>query len=179
LASGLLILCTGKFTKKIEEFSNLNKEYIAKINFGASRPSFDKETEIDNQYETSHISEQLLIDTLKTFEGKQMQMPPIYSAKKINGEKAYINARKGRDVEVRPNEVEIYSINLIETKLPETATIKMDVSKGTYIRSFANDLGKKLNSGAYLDELERTKIGNYNIKDSYTIESFTEFLNNL
>jgi len=175
LATGLLIICTGKKTKSISEFSGLDKEYVAKIKFGATTPSFDKETEPDNtSFEINHITEDFLIETLKKFEGKQLQLPPKFSAKKVNGERAYINARKGKDIEIKPVEVEFKEIEVIEHDLPNYVTIRLLVSKGTYIRSFANDLGIKLDSGAYLDELRRTKIGNFDIESAITIDEFQQ-----
>ncbi|MBN2893254.1 MAG: tRNA pseudouridine(55) synthase TruB [Bacteroidales bacterium] len=172
LATGLLILCTGKKTKEISEFSGLDKEYIATIAFGNTTPSYDLETEPDKFYKTEQITEDKLIEALKTFEGKQMQTPPIFSAKKINGEKAYINARLGKEVEVRQQEIDIKEIEVLDANLPHEVKIRMVVSKGTYIRSFAHDLGQKLNSGAYLKNLIRTKIGNFDLKNAYSLEDF-------
>ncbi len=179
LASGLLILCTGRMTKKISEFSGLNKEYIAKINFGATRPSFDKETEIDKHFETKQITENFLLETIKKFQGKQEQIPPKFSAKKIAGEKAYEIARRGGEVKMKSVIVEFHEIEMLENNLPQTATIRLLVSKGTYIRSFANDLGKALNSGAYLDELQRTAIGEHKLENAYEIDEFVQLVNNL
>jgi len=179
LATGLLIVCTGKKTKTIVNFSDLNKEYIAKITFGGITPSFDKETEITEQFDVKHITEDLLVDTLKSFLGKQEQIPPIYSAKKIDGEKAYISARKGDEVKMRTTIVDFQEIELLEHSLPNSATIRLKVSKGTYIRSFADDLGKKMKSGAYLEELQRTFIGDYKLSDAYEIDEFVSLVNNL
>jgi tRNA pseudouridine55 synthase len=179
LASGLLIICTGKKTKQISEFSGLDKEYIAKIVFGATRPSFDKETEIDKHFDNQHITVNKLEKGLNSFMGVQEQTPPVFSAKKINGQKAYINARKGKEVQMRTVNVEFKKIDLLEHNLPENATIKLLVSKGTYIRSFADDLGKRLNSGAYLDELIRTKIGSFSLEDAITPEQFEDMVNQL
>ncbi|MEA3452694.1 MAG: tRNA pseudouridine(55) synthase TruB [Bacteroidota bacterium] len=179
LATGLLIICTGKKTKTIVNFSELNKEYIAKVTVGGITPSFDKETEITEQFDIEHITEDLLVDTLKSFLGKQEQTPPIYSAKKINGEKAYVKARKGEDVKMKTAIVDFQEIELLEHSLPNSATIRLKVSKGTYIRSFANDLGKRMNSGAYLEELQRTFIGDYKLSDAYEIEEFVQLVNNL
>ncbi len=179
LASGLLILCTGKMTKQIENFQHLDKEYQAVIKFGATTPSFDLETQPDNFFEIKHINLDLLNETLNNFIGIQMQRPPNFSAKKINGETAYVNARLGKDFEIKKNEIEIKKIEIIEHNLPEQVTIRMTVSKGTYIRSFANDLGIKLNSGAYLQKLIRTKIGDYNVQNALSIEDFIENLKNI
>ena len=179
LATGLLILCTGKFTKRISEFSGLDKEYTATVTFGATTPSFDKETEINEHFENKHITEDLLKDKLKSFLGEYEQTPPIYSAKKIKGQKAYEFARNGENVKMKRVTVTIKNIELLEHNLPESAKIKLTVSKGTYIRSFAYDLGKSLDSGAYLESLRRTKIGNFDVKDAYTIPEFEEIVKNI
>lgn len=176
LATGLLILCTGRKTKTISSFSNLDKEYIAKIAFGATTPSYDLETEPDAHFEKSHINLELLEKTLEEFKGKQLQRPPIFSAKKVNGEKAYINARLGKEIEVRKQEIEIKEIEILKNNLPDEIEVRLLVSKGTYIRSFAHDLGQKLNSGAYLKNLIRTKIGNFELKNAYSIEEFEKIV---
>jgi tRNA pseudouridine55 synthase len=172
LATGLLIVCTGKMTKRINEFSGLDKEYIATINFGATTPSYDKETQINKEYSKEHITSDILNNTLDTFLGRYQQTPPIYSAKKINGKKAYESARNGEDVKLKAVEVEFKEIEILDTDLPDSAVIRLLVSKGTYIRSFANDLGQKLNSGAYLSDLKRTKIGSFELKDAFDINYF-------
>ncbi|MBN2662314.1 MAG: tRNA pseudouridine(55) synthase TruB [Bacteroidales bacterium] len=179
LASGLLILCTGKMTKKIADFSGLDKEYIAEITFGATTPTYDLEAEPDTFFDKEHITEDLLNYTLAKFIGKQNQSPPIFSAKKINGQKAYEIARKGKDFEMKKVEVEFKEIQLLEHNLPNNATIRLKVSKGTYIRSFAFDLGQKLNSGAYLSDLIRTKIGDYNLNEATELNDFQEKVNNI
>lgn len=178
MATGLLVICTGKFTKKINELQNDTKEYIAKITIGGTTASFDKETEIDKEFDISDINKEKVISALKEFEGKQMQVPPIYSAIKINGQRAYQIARKGGNVEMKPREIEIYGIELTEYNLPEI-TVKINCSKGTYVRSIARDLGEKLNNGAYLSGLIRTKSGNYDIEKSITISEFEKIVNNL
>lgn len=179
LASGLLILCTGKMTKKIADFSGLDKEYIAEISFGATTPTYDLESEPDTFFDKDHITEELLKETLDRFLGKQNQSPPIFSAKKINGQKAYEIARKGEDIEMKKVEVEFKEIELLEHDLPKTAKIRLKVSKGTYIRSFAYDLGKELNSGAFLSDLIRTKIGEFNIEDATELNDFQKNVDNL
>ena len=178
MATGLLVVCTGKFTKKINELQNDRKEYIATITIGGTTASFDKETEVETEFDISDINKEKIESALKEFEGKQMQVPPIYSALKINGQRAYQIARKGGDVEMKPREIEIYNIELTDYNLPEI-TIKVDCSKGTYIRSLANDLGKKLNNGAYLSGLTRTKSGEFQIENSITISEFEKIVNNL
>lgn len=172
LATGLLILCTGKMTKKINEYSGLNKEYIAEITFGATTPTYDLESVPDTFFDKDHITETELKNKLDQFIGKQLQSPPIYSAKKIKGEKAYELARRGENIEMKKNEVIFHEIELLEHNLPNTAKIRLLVSKGTYIRSFAFDLGKSLNSGAYLSDLQRTKIGNFYISNAFEISDF-------
>lgn len=176
LATGLLILCTGKKTKQIESFQGKDKEYIATIKFGATTPTYDLESEPDKFFETKHITKELVKETLDSFIGKQLQTPPIFSAKKINGEKAYISARMGKDVKMKKSEIEIKEIEILETNLPKEIKIRMVVSKGTYIRSFAYDLGQKLNSGGHLKRLIRTKIGNFLLEDAYSIEDFEKIL---
>ncbi len=179
LATGLMIICTGKMTKKISEFSGLDKEYISEITFGATTPSYDRETEPDQFFDNKHITLDLLNETLKTnFLGKQTQIPPIYSAKKINGEKAYEKARRGEDVKMRKTEVEFKEIEILEHDLPTKASIRLLVSKGTYIRSFAFDLGEKLNSGAYMSNLKRTNIGNYKLEDAFELDEFQKLVDN-
>jgi len=169
LAEGLLIVCTGKKTKSIESIQNAKKKYIAKIFIGATRPSYDKETAIDATFSIDHINEELIYDTLKSFEGKQEQYPPIYSAIKQEGKPIYLKARKGLDVEVKAKEIEIYEINIKENEFPYI-TFEVVCSKGTYIRSLAYDIGKKMNSGAYLDHLIRSEIGDYKLSEAKSIE---------
>jgi len=175
LATGLMIICTGKFTKKIEEFSNLDKEYIATIHVGETTPSFDLETEPDKKYPTEHISLELVQDVIKSFLGEQLQIPPLYSAKFIDGKRAYEYARKGVDMKLEPVKVFFRDIELLEFKIPDIR-IRMTCSKGTYIRSFARDFGKALQSGAYLSALQRSSIGSYHLKDSWNIERFQLYL---
>ena len=179
LATGLLILCTGKKTKTINDFIGLDKEYIATIKFGETTPSYDSETEPDGFFKTDHITEKLLQETVKSFIGKQMQTPPIYSAKKVNGEKAYINARLGKEIKLKQSEINIKEIEILDINLPDEITVRMTVSKGTYIRSFAYDIGKRMNSGAYLKHLKRTKIGNFLLKDAYSIETFEKIIDEI
>lgn len=179
LATGLLIICSGLKTKEINSFMGLDKEYIATIGLGATTPSFDLETVFDGFYPTEHINIELIKQSLKSFEGRQIQTPPIYSAKKINGEKAYNIARRGDNVKIKKIEVEFKEIELLEANLPDNIIIRMVVSKGTYIRSFANDLGKKLKSGAYLKELRRTKIGDFNVEEAMDIAAFERLLKKL
>jgi tRNA pseudouridine55 synthase len=170
LAEGILIICTQKMTKQVDAIHALPKTYIAKIFLGAERPSYDKETEISNHYSTDHLTEKIVIETLNSFLGTQNQIPPVYSAVKQDGKRLYLKARKGIEVEVRSREVEIYAIQLVEFNLPYIK-IEVTVSKGTYIRTLAYDIGKKLNSGAYLDHLIRSQVGEYTIEQSMDIDS--------
>ena len=176
LATGLVILCTGKKTKQIINFQNLEKEYIATFQFGATTPSFDLETEVDKQYPNEHITKLKVEDLIKTFIGEQEQIPPVFSAKKIKGERAYVNARKGIKVEMKPSIIKINNIEIIEDNLPEKITLKINCSKGTYIRALARDFGVKLNSGAHLIKLKRTKIGEYNVKNAISVQDFEKII---
>jgi tRNA pseudouridine55 synthase len=175
LASGLMIICTGKATKKIDEFRDLDKEYIATIHLGETTPSFDLETATDNHYPTDHITEELIKNTLIGFLGEQKQMPPIYSAKQIDGKRAYEFARKGVHKDLVPVSVFFREIELLSFNMPRIE-IRLLCSKGTYIRSFARDLGEALKSGGYLSALERTAIGSYHLRDAYNLEKFNEFI---
>lgn len=175
LASGLMIICTGKATKRIEEFRDLDKEYFATIHLGATTPSYDLETEINGRYPFEHINENLVITKLKGFVGEQQQIPPVHSAKMINGTRAYEYARKGIQKEMTPVTVNFREVELLSYGIPEMR-IRILCSKGTYVRSFARDLGNALGSGAYLSSLERTAIGPYLIKNAFNLESFELFI---
>ncbi|OQX96646.1 MAG: tRNA pseudouridine(55) synthase TruB [Bacteroidetes bacterium 4572_117] len=170
-ATGLLIVCTGRKTKEIEKFQAGDKEYIADIYLGATTPSFDRETEVDEKFPTGHITTDVINETLKTFIGKQEQIPPIFSAKRINGQRAYKNARKGIDVEMKPSLIDIKEIELINFNLPEL-TIRVKCGKGTYIRALARDIGQKMNSGGYLIGLRRTTTGEFNVDNAMSVDSF-------
>lgn len=178
LASGLMIICTGKATKQINLFQNHDKEYIATFHIGASTPSYDLETEIDQKYDISGINKEMVLEALASFEGEQQQVPPLFSAKNIDGKRAYEYARKGIMMELKSNSVYFGKIELLEYRLPEIV-VKIACSKGTYIRSFARDLGLSLGCGAYLSALERTKIGSYSVDNSMLIEEFENRLNSL
>lgn len=173
LASGVLILCTGKKTKEIENFQALQKEYIADIRFGATTPSYDLETEIDTNFPTEHITNELLQQTLENFIGEQEQTPPVFSAKKIDGKPAYKSARKGKEVEMRKSLIRIYELEVVENNFPDIK-LRVVCGKGTYIRSLAYDLGKALYSGAHLTGLLRTRIGDYMLENSMTIKELGE-----
>ncbi len=178
LAEGLLLICTGKATKKINQLMTDEKEYIATIELGKTTPSYDLETDYDHTFPTDHINEDGVKKVLKSFIGEQDQIPPVYSAKNINGKKAYEYARKGEKIELKANRITIYEVDLLNYKMP-SITIKVVCSKGTYIRSLAYDIGKKLNSGGHLVKLIRTRIGSYKLDSSLTIEELEIFLSNL
>ena len=171
LASGLLILCTGKMTKSIEQFMGQEKEYTGTFTLGATTPSYDLETEIDNTFPTDHITEELLYNTLDQFVGTIDQYPPVFSALKKDGKRLYEFAREGIEVEIPTRKVNIRSFELTQKALPKV-DFKVICSKGTYIRSLANDYGKALNSGAHLSALRRTRIGEFNIEQAVSIEDF-------
>ena len=158
LATGVMILCTGKATKLIESFQYQTKEYIATLQLGATTPSFDLEKEIDATYPTEHITEDLVRTTLQQFVGTIEQVPPTFSAVKIDGKRAYQYAREGMEVEIKPKTLVIDEIELIDCQLP-SITIRVVCSKGTYIRALARDIGLALQSGAHLTALKRTRIG--------------------
>jgi len=175
LATGLIILCTGKATKQIADYQAQEKEYIAKITLGATTPSYDLETEIDQEFPYKHITEADFREAAQSFIGVIQQIPPAFSAKKINGERAYKKARKGLKVDFKPSTVEVMEIEILNFNLPEVE-VRIACGKGTYIRSLAYDIGKKLNSGAHLSYLRRTRIGNFSVNDAFSIEEFGEIL---
>jgi tRNA pseudouridine55 synthase len=178
LATGLLIVCTGKATKNIENIQTGVKEYIADICFGATTASFDLETEIDCRYPFEHISEDLLKSVLLSLTGKQEQIPPLFSAKLIEGKRAYEYARAGKAPEMKPANIEIHNLELLDYTSP-VAKIKITCSKGTYVRSFARDLGLALQSGGYLNKLRRTASGEYNVNTALSINEIEEIFNKL
>ncbi len=175
LASGLLILCTGKMTKSIEQFMGQEKEYTGTFTLGATTPSYDLETEIDHTFPTDHITEELLQTTLDQFVGTIDQYPPVFSALKKDGKRLYEFAREGVEVEIPTRKVNIRSFELTQKAIPKV-DFKVICSKGTYIRSLANDYGKALNSGAHLSALRRTRIGKFNIEQAVSIEDFEKQL---
>ncbi len=177
LATGVMIICTGKATKLIDQLQAHTKEYVATLKLGATTPSFDRETEEDNTYPTSHLTPQLIEQTLKQFQGTIMQVPPIYSAVKIDGKRAYEYARKGRDVQLKAKPLTIDEIELTHCDLDnQSITIRVVCSKGTYIRALARDIGQALGSGAYLTDLCRTRIGDYRLDDCLDIHTFDQWL---
>lgn len=172
LATGLMIICTGKATKTINDFLGKDKEYIAGIKLGATTPSFDLETEINNTFPFEHITKEHLQDVLeKQFLGEIEQRPPLFSAKRINGVRAYEHARKGDDIVLKKELITINEIKILDFDLPNIS-LQINCSKGTYIRSIANDLGIALNSGGHLTSLIRTKIGDFHLDNAMEIEDF-------
>jgi len=178
LATGLLIICTGKFTKKIDEFQSLEKEYTGTFTLGATTPSSDLETEIDQTFSMKHITPESIHQIAESFQGEQDQVAPIYSAKKINGKRAYEFARRGENIDIKSNKITIFSFKIKEINLPVVA-FEIICSKGTYIRSIAKDFGKALGSGAYLSKLCRTRIGEYKLQDAMEIEDFINNYKNI
>lgn len=176
LATGVMIICTGKATKLIESFQYQTKEYVATIQLGATTPSFDLETEIDQTYPYEHITREQVEETLKTFIGTIEQVPPAYSACKVNGERAYDLARKGEEVELKPKILVIDDIELIDYQLP-VIKVRVVCSKGTYIRALARDIGAALGSGGHLIGLIRTRIGDIRLEDCLEIEQVDEIFN--
>ncbi|AFU69006.1 tRNA pseudouridine synthase TruB [Psychroflexus torquis ATCC 700755] len=175
LATGLVILCTGKATKTIESLMGQTKIYTGEFTVGATTPSYDMETEVDKTFETSHITTELIQNTLPQFRGEIMQRPPIFSALKKEGKRLYEYARKGESVDIPKRQVNIDSFDIIQNNFPKL-NFKIQCSKGTYIRSLAYDFGEALNSGAYLSELRRTQIGDYNVKKALSIEDFEKLI---
>jgi len=173
LATGLLIICTGKMTKQIDTFQGMDKVYVGQMKLGATTPSFDKETEEDNQFTIDDILENDLLKTAKKFLGEIDQIPPIYSAIKIDGKRAYEYARKKEHREIKPRKVIIHDFNLLNIDLP-LIDFYVKSSKGTYIRSLVRDFGKALNNAAYLTALRRAQIGSFTVKDAYTLDAFKE-----
>lgn len=179
LATGVVIVCTGKKTKLIDQLQYDVKEYIATLQLGATTPSYDLEKEIDATYPTEHITRELIDQTIPQFLGEQWQVPPIFSAVQINGKRAYEFARKGEEVELKPkllviDEIEVLAFDATTMQL----TIRVVCSKGTYIRALARDIGERLHSGAHLTALRRTRVGNTRVEDCYTIENFLDALKN-
>ena len=177
LASGVLLLCTGKATKRIEELQTHTKEYVAEITLGATTPSFDMEHPVDATYPYEHITREMVEETLQKFVGDIDQRPPLFSACKVDGKRAYDLARKGSDLELAAKRIRIDAIELLDYDLPRIK-IKVTCGKGTYIRSLARDIGEALQSGGYLSDLVRTRIGEYSLEDCITPESFQEWLEN-
>ena len=177
LATGVLIICTGRATRKIEELQSGEKEYIATIELGSTTPSFDLETEVDAYYPVDHIDENMIKETFKSFEGRIMQVPPVFSAVKVDGKRAYKYARNGKELELKPKPINIKEIEFISF---ENNLLKFRVvcGKGTYIRALARDLGQALKSGAHLKELRRTQVGEIRVENCLKIEEAVDLIAN-
>ncbi|GAB4325704.1 MAG: tRNA pseudouridine(55) synthase TruB [Bacteroidales bacterium] len=175
LATGLLILCTGKWTKMIDKIQQAEKTYTGTIRFGATTPSYDRETEPDATFDYAHITPDMLDRLTKKFTGRIRQVPPAFSAVMVNGVRAYKLARKDEEVELKSREVEIYNFRLTRVEMPEV-DFEVTCSKGTYIRSLAHDFGKAAGSGAFLQSLRRTRIGDYSVDDALSPEDFVRQL---
>lgn len=179
LATGVVVVCTGKKTKQIDALQQHDKEYIATLQLGATTPSFDLEKPIDATYPTAHITRALIDEVLPTFLGEQWQVPPIFSAVKVDGKRAYELARKGEEVELKPK---LLVINKLEVLHFDETTMQLQIrvvcSKGTYIRALARDIGQRLNSGAHLIALRRTRVGDIRVEDCMNFEQFTELIQN-
>ncbi|HSQ46486.1 MAG TPA: tRNA pseudouridine(55) synthase TruB [Lutibacter sp.] len=171
LATGLLIICTGNFTKKIDEYQAQIKEYTGEITLGATTPSYDLETEVDETFPIDHITSDLIHQTVQQFVGEIEQIPPMFSAIKMAGVRLYDLARQGKTREIQSRKITIETFEITDISLPKVQ-FRIVCSKGTYIRSLAYDFGKALNSGGYLSSLRRTKIGEFNVKDAVEIEDF-------
>ena len=178
LATGLLIICTGKKTKTIEELMRGDKTYTGIIRLGATTPSFDLETEIDQTFQTTHIDEELLQSVKSSFVGEIQQTPPIFSAKKIDGKRAYEAARKGQDIKMKSTLINVNSFEIEATHFPDIH-FEINCSKGTYIRSIAHDFGKALNSGGHLATLRRTNSGEFSVNDAKSVDEWVNIINRL
>lgn len=178
LATGLLIICTGKMTKQIDTFQAEEKEYTGTMTLGATTPSYDMETEPDNKFDISQLTEEQLRNNCKQFTGDIQQYPPAHSAIKIDGERLYEKARRGEDVELRLRNVTITEFELTRVELPEV-DFRVVCSKGTYIRSLVNDFGAALNNGAYLSKLRRTRSGNFQVEDAWEVMELVTMIREL
>lgn len=173
LATGLLILCTGKMTKQIDKFQGMDKVYVGQMTLGATTPSFDKETKPDQIFPIDQLHTDDLMQASLKFKGEIEQVPPVYSAIKVEGKRAYKSARKEQDVKMKSRKVTVHHFDLLNFTPPHL-DFSVKCSKGTYIRSLVNDFGKSLNNGAYLSDLRRTKIGDYSVNDAITIDDFKQ-----
>ena len=175
LATGLLLICTGKATKKIDALQAQDKVYTGKIFLGATTPSFDLETEVDKTFPVSHITEEAIYQCAKDFEGEQEQVPPVYSAIRVEGKRAYVFARKDQEVKMKSRKIFIHYFKITAIEMP-VVEFEIKCSKGTYIRSIARDFGEALNSGGYLKELRRTMIGDYSVDDALKVSQVKELI---
>ena len=177
LATGVLIVCTGRATRRIETLQNGTKEYVAEITLGATTPSFDLETEVDATYPWEHITEEKIREILPRFIGRVMQVPPVFSAVKVDGKRAYNLARKGKDIELAAKPLEIKEIEILGYDAPRL-TLRIVCSKGTYIRALARDIGEALGSGGHLTALRRTRVGDITIDDCLTVDKAVDIISN-
>jgi len=173
LADGLLIVCTGKFTKRINKFQAQEKEYTAEFTLGATTPSFDLETEVNEAFDYNHINEDMLTTTAESLTGNILQTPPIYSAIKQDGKRLYEHARKGEDIKIKERIIHVSKFEIIKVEMPKVY-VRIVCGKGTYIRSLAQTFGKNLNSGAYLSQLTRTRIGKFELSQAIDIQEFID-----
>lgn len=177
LATGVLIVCTGRATRDIERLQNGTKEYIATLRLGATTPSFDLETEIDEKFPYSHVTEEMVRDILPRFTGHIMQVPPVYSAVKVEGKRAYKYARKGKEIELKAKPLVIEELEMLPSELPELR-LRIVCSKGTYIRALTRDIGQALGSGAHLTALCRTRVGDVKLENCLTVDEAVEKISN-
>lgn len=175
LATGVLIICIGKATKMVNALQAEEKEYVAELELGATTPSFDMEHPIDQRYPTEHITREMIEQTLRDLTGERLQAPPIYSAKKVEGVRAYEFARAGEEVELKKALINIYEMEILELEMPRLK-IRVRCSKGTYIRSLAQEIGQAVGSGAYLTSLRRTRSGGFTAENGWKLENFMEKL---
>lgn len=175
LSTGLLLVATGKMTKSIEKFQNQKKTYVGNFIIGSTTPSFDKETEINEQFATNHITKELIVKVSRDFVGEISQYPPIFSAIKNKGKPLYKYARAGKNVKLKSRKITVFNFNIKDIRKLDVS-FEIECSKGTYIRSLVNDFGKKLNSGAHLTKLRRTKIGDHSIEKAFKIDDFIQLL---
>ena len=175
LATGILLVCIGRATKQVEALQAEEKEYVAELMLGATTPSGDMEHEVDNTYPTEHITREMVEEALKSLTGEREQLPPLYSAKKVQGVRAYEFARAGEEIELKKALINIYELELVEYDMPRIK-IRVRCSKGTYIRSLAFEIGEAIHSGAYLTSLRRTRSGGFTVEKSHTLDDFMEKL---
>ncbi len=179
LATGVLIVCTGRATKEIDRLQAGTKEYVAELTLGATTPSFDLEKEIDATYPYEHITEELVREVLPRFTGHIMQVPPVFSAVKVDGKRAYKSARKGEEVELKAKPLVIDELEMLDSELPKVLRLRIVCSKGTYIRALARDIGQALGSGAHLTALQRTRVGDIRLEDCLTPDQAVAVIENL
>ncbi|MCZ6818173.1 MAG: tRNA pseudouridine(55) synthase TruB [Calditrichaeota bacterium] len=177
-ATGVLLVCTGRATKQVEDLMQLDKEYVAELELGKTTDSFDRTGKILSETEVGQLTETEIQDVCAQFEGETLQTPPMYSALKINGQRLYELARKGITVERRPRKINIYRLDVLNMEIP-SVTVRVVCSRGTYVRALAHDIGERLGCGAYLKALVRSRIGSYRLADAMTIEEFTTYYRQL